>query len=84
MAEPTAGLARWQSSKRVLAGKITEVVEAGCYVQEADGETAVLRTYETNMTARFTPGVGDYWIIYPDGYQSLSPAKAFEEGYARI
>jgi hypothetical protein len=78
--EPTKGLARWQSIKQVQAGRITEVVEYGCYVQEADG-TAVLREFLPGMTARYTPIVGDYWVVYPDGYQSISPAAAFESGY---
>ena len=81
MTEPTDGLAQYQSIKRVLAGKITEVVDAGCYVQNADGSTSVLRLYAPNMTARYTPVVGDWWMVYEDGYQSLSPAKMFEEGY---
>ena len=32
-----------------------------------------------NMPAK----VGDYAMLYPDGYKSISPAKAFEEGYTR-
>lgn len=27
--------------------------------------------------------VGGYAILYPDGFKSISPAKAFEEGYTR-
>jgi hypothetical protein len=78
---PTDGLQQYQSIKRVLAGQITEVVPAGCYVQETDG-TAVLRVYEPGMTARYTPVVGDYWVVYQeDGYQSLSPKAVFEAGY---
>lgn len=82
MAEPTDGLVRYQSIKRVPAGKITEVCETGCYVENADG-TTVLRLYDQSMTARYTPVVGDWWIIYTDGYQSLSPAAMFQEGYTR-
>jgi len=84
MNEPTTGLARFQSIKQVSAGEITEVVEYGCYVKEADG-TAVLREYAPNMTARYTPVVGDFWVVYDgDGYQSISPAKQFEEGYTPV
>ncbi len=84
MSEPTNELATYQSVKKVLAGQITEVVQAGCYVQNGDGETAILRIYPENMTVRFTPIVGDYWVIYEDGYQSLSPRGAFENGYMLI
>lgn len=27
--------------------------------------------------------IGDWAILYPDGFKSISPAKAFEEGYTR-
>lgn len=81
MKEPTDGLASYQSTKIVKAGEITEVVTAGCYVKEANGD-AVLRIFEDGMTVRYTPVVGDFWVVYPnDGYQSLSPRKAFVEGY---
>lgn len=78
--EPTDGLASYQSTKIVKAGEITEVVPLGCYVKEANGD-GLLRRFPDGMTARYTPVVGDFWIVYPDGYQSLSPRKAFVEGY---
>lgn len=34
--------------------------------------------------SRYKPQLGDYLVVYEDGYTSLSPAKAFEEGYTRI
>ena len=33
---------------------------------------------------RHQPQVGGYYVIYKEGYQSYSPAKAFEDGYTRI
>ncbi len=30
------------------------------------------------------PGPNTYYVVYADGYESCSPAKAFEEGYTRI
>src|SRR5947207_3436546 len=30
------------------------------------------------------PEVGGYYVVYSDGYESFSPAKAFEEGYTRL
>lgn len=83
MDEPTDGMLQYQSIKRVLAGKITEVVPAGCYVQDANGDS-ILRLYEDGMTARYQPVVGDYWVVYDDGYQSLSPKAAFDTGYTLI
>lgn len=83
MNEPTDQLAIYQSEKRVLAGRITEVVPAGCYVENDGGETGILRIYQPGMTARYTPVVGDFWVVYEDGYQSISPRAAFEAGYVR-
>lgn len=36
------------------------------------------------MLARYSPTVGDYLVVYADGYESFSPGAAFEEGYTRI
>jgi len=33
---------------------------------------------------KHNPQAGGYYVIYEDGYQSFSPAKAFEDGYTRI
>jgi len=30
------------------------------------------------------PVAGGYFVVYEDGYQSFSPAKAFEDGYTRV
>lgn len=30
------------------------------------------------------PQVGGYYVVYEDGYQSWSPAGAFESGYSRV
>ena len=38
----------------------------------------------SEMYLRYTPTVGDYYVVYADGYKSFSPAKAFEEGYSRV
>lgn len=34
--------------------------------------------------AKHKPVAGGYFVVYEDGYESFSPAKAFEEGYTRI
>lgn len=30
------------------------------------------------------PQIGGYYVVYPDGYKSWSPAQAFESGYTRV
>jgi hypothetical protein len=37
----------------------------------------------TQAGMEFRVGVGDYAIMYPDGFRSVAPAKPFEEGYRR-
>jgi hypothetical protein len=83
MTEPTDALQQFQSIKKVRAGEITEVRAMGCLVRGSDGEPS-MRYYDQDTTRRFTPSAGDFWIAYPDGYQSLSPRKAFVEGYVAI
>ena len=34
--------------------------------------------------AKHKPVVGGYFVVYEDGYESFSPARAFEEGYTPI
>lgn len=41
-------------------------------------------TPAAEVFARYTPVPGDYFVVYTDGYQSFSPAKAFEEGYTLV
>ena len=35
-------------------------------------------------TTSYQPVARDYYVIYKDGYTSISPQKAFEEGYTEI
>ena len=35
------------------------------------------------MVTRYRPIEGDFLVLYADGYQSFSPAKAFLEGYTK-
>jgi len=37
-----------------------------------------------SLRGKPTPDVGWYFVMYPDGYTSFSPAKSFEEGYTLI
>lgn len=36
------------------------------------------------LFARYMPVPGDYLVVYEDGYKSISPKKAFEEGYSPL
>lgn len=41
------------------------------------GEIIVNHAY----VRKHNPQVGGYYVVYADGYESFSPAQAFEEGY---
>ena len=41
-------------------------------------------TVAAEVVSRYFPTTGDYYVVYADGYKSISPAKAFEEGYTRL
>lgn len=33
---------------------------------------------------KHNPQVGGYYVVYEDDYKSFSPAKAFDDGYAKV
>lgn len=81
---------RYQCHKVVHALKIREV-EVGSEVPI--GSFARLHFHENGyaplvIDADFyygrKPQVGGYYVVYEDGYQSFSPADAFESGYSLI
>jgi hypothetical protein len=88
-------LPRWRCHKEVSADRIkairlldserdTEVLpdgDSGTRWDLAGGTTVVV---SNDLIARGTPRVGDYFVIYADGYESWSPRGAFEEGYDAI
>lgn len=76
-----AEMPRYQSHKKVWALKIATV--DGYNLTFADPGYAPIRV-EAGMYSRYTPVPGDYYVVYDDGYKSISPAKAFEEGYTRL
>ena len=79
---------KYESHKIVQAAKIVAIAEH-------DGVLSIMvRPYGDDRLERFVPTedamilraeVGGYAVIYPpDGYKSVSPAKAFEDGYTLI
>lgn len=88
----SVALPRWQSHKQVYGDKIVKIIDRIDDPQRQFHESrwqwilacGWLITVEHNLVARGTPVVGDYYVRYDDGYESWSPAKAFEEGYTRL
>lgn len=88
---PQVEMPKYQSHKKVWALKIK-----ACSVNKYDAknELVVELSFHDKGYAnvcvpaktvyRYRPVDGDYYVVYEDGYTSISPAKAFEEGYTRL
>lgn len=84
---------RYQSHKVVHALKIGEIKKDIVHpptgmkqiitLAPADSEYPPFEIPDV-ICARYFPVPGDYYVVYDDGYASISPAKAFEEGYTRL
>lgn len=87
------------SHKVVRAAKIVGIEKLGDIVsviwvrpvdQTHDDGTGPEVFEPTRADMKTIAEVGEYAVIYapdekyPDGYRSISPAKAFEEGYTRV
>ena len=84
-------LPQWQSHKKVWADKIVGIHRAGTMQDvfftewRLDGGGSV--PAPPTLVGRVPEGqsaIGGYYVRYEDGFESWSPAKAFEEGYTRI
>lgn len=84
-------LPKWKCHKEVQADKIVDEGYDGnthaVSLKLESGESIVVRVLSP-FWERLPPGekstVGGYYVRYEDGYESWSPAKAFEDGYTRI
>lgn len=83
-----ARMPRYRSHKEVSALKIQAVEYS-----PTDPNQVILyfanaryapRLTDRTVVSRYMPVTGDYLVVYDDGYQSISPGKAFEEGYTLI
>jgi hypothetical protein len=78
---PQIEMPKYQCHKQVWALKIAEV--DGAKLTFADERFAPLFV-DPKTFSRYNPVPGDYYVVYDDGYTSVSPAKAFEEGYSLL
>ena len=87
-------LPRYQSHKKVWALKIKEVVMNNANVPNAETDGSAMIVPEdagyapfrvsAEYVSKHKPKAGGYWVQYEGGYQSWSPADAFESGYTRV
>lgn len=74
----------YESHKIVRAMKIVDYKydDAGTMIAAVTEDGADFVPALPEMMNRSVPG--DWAMLYPDGHKSVSPAKAFEEGYASL
>lgn len=77
----TIELPKYKSHKSVWALKIKEVGEDTLSFDKPDYASIVVGK---EYIEKHNPSVGGYYVVYPDGYKSFSPAQAFEEGYTLV
>jgi hypothetical protein len=79
----------YRCHKEVRAVRIKEIHPLAVPADEAgarivpDDATIKPFTVSGAYLRKHSPQPGGYFVLYEDGYQSFSPAKAFEEGYTR-
>ena len=78
MTSEDRALPKYKSHKDVWALQISHVHSEGL-LHFSDEDYAPLEVGE-DYIKRHNPHVGGYYVVYKDGYESFSPAEAFEEG----
>ncbi len=72
----------YKCHKEVQAAKITEIWPT------LPGPTLILGDEDVIVCSfwmdKHQPKVGGYYVEYSDGYESYSPAEAFEDGYTKV
>jgi hypothetical protein len=78
-------LPEYRSHKVVRAAKIVKMLEGDRMLLDvrAGPNLWVHATPTPSLFSRYRPKPGDYYVVYEDGYVSISPKAAFEEGYSR-
>lgn len=73
---------RYRCIKKVRALEINMITSDDVmFFEIADGHRPIKAA--PDLFARYRPQAGDFLVFYDDGYMSISPRKAFLEGYVR-
>lgn len=74
----------WALKIKAIAQKRVDRPEDACGIITPEEVGYAPFEVSADYMNRHKPQVGGYYVVYKDGYQSFSPAGAFEEGYARL
>lgn len=79
-------LPKWKSHKIVQAAPIATVTDNLLTLRVSDVEGQQFENVPVliGLFLRYRPVEGDYYVVYDDGYVSISPKKAFEDGYSPL
>ena len=72
---------KYKSHKTVYAGRIISIEDGE--VSYLELETGERFSVSYKWYTKHSPEVGGYFVQYEDGYESYSPANAFELGYTQ-
>jgi len=78
-------LPKYVSHKTVVAAKIFSVTlnrDDSAIIEFEDNLNTIVVNPE--YVQKHNPEAGGYYVQYEDGYESWSPAYAFEQGYTRV
>lgn len=78
----SADLPYWKCHKHVHAFKIGRI--EGCTLYPYNSGDCEPVTVSGEYILKHPLNQPGYYVRYEDGYESFSPAKAFEDGYTRI
>lgn len=83
---PAMEMPRYVSHKKVWALQIATInrMTPGKVILSFKDKGYAPLTFDENdlLFARYAPIQGDFYVVYADGYKSLSPQKAFLDGYS--
>ena len=60
----------------------TDQFQGGNFIFE--NERYAPRPFSADFYRKHRPESGGYFVVYKDGYESFSPAEAFEDGYTLV
>lgn len=80
---PSTEMPKYVCHKTVHALKILEVNQAAGILTPANAAYAPIRV-DAQYMGKHRPQAGGYYVVYADGYESFSPADAFEAGYTAV
>lgn len=80
----SAEMPKYMSHKTVWALKIKSIERDAVTKLTFDDPGYAARLVSYDYDQKHKPEPGGYFVVYADGYESFSPAEAFEDGYTRL